>query len=106
MFAPGLDASVPREIVLELGDNAWVRLKGFRRGAGKKTLGVGYDLLAGLSIPEIEAVLAHEMAHAKLVQRGFRNWLEGGQARLRNLVMALWADGLARPGGPRSLVVE
>ncbi len=50
---------------------AWVKLKGYRKGSGKTTLGIGYDLLAGLPEAEVEAVLAHEMVHARLVQRGF-----------------------------------
>ena len=65
-----------------MGVNAWVRLKGYRRGAGTTILGVGYDLLAGMSQTEVEAVLAHEMAHARLVQRGFSRWLTGGVSRV------------------------
>jgi Zn-dependent protease with chaperone function len=61
---------MPNEVFLEMNMNAWVRLRGYRRGAGRTLLGVGYDLLAGLSEPEVEAVLAHEMMHAKRVQRG------------------------------------
>jgi Zn-dependent protease with chaperone function/tetratricopeptide (TPR) repeat protein len=87
-----LTLAFPQEIVLQMGDGAWVRLKGIRSGAGKVTLGVGYDLLAGLTIPEMEAVFAHEMAHAKLVSRGYKNWLSAGQVRVRVLAMALWAD--------------
>ena len=75
-----------------MGDGAWVRLKGMRSGSGKVTLGVGYDLLAGLTMSEMEAVLAHEMTHAKLINRGYKNWLGAGQARIRILAMALWAE--------------
>jgi len=85
-----LELSFPQEVSLQMGDGAWVVLKGLRRGAGKTTLGVGYDLLAGMTVAEMEAVLAHEMTHAKLIQRGFRNWLNAGQARLRRLAVALW----------------
>jgi tetratricopeptide (TPR) repeat protein len=60
---------------------AWVRLEGYRRGAGRTILGIGYDLLAGLSESEVEAVLAHEMAHSKLVQRGLKTWLNKGLHR-------------------------
>ena len=82
----------PQETVLQMGDGVWVNLKGMRSGAGRTTLGVGYDLLAGLSVAEIEAVMAHEMTHAKLINRGFRNWLMAGQSRLRILANALWAE--------------
>ncbi|HEY1787525.1 MAG TPA: M48 family metalloprotease [Verrucomicrobiae bacterium] len=85
-----LELAFPQEIVLQMGDGAWVRLKGVRTGSGKVTLGVGYDLLAGLTIAEMEAVFAHEMAHAKLVSRGYKNWLGAGQARVRILATALW----------------
>ena len=87
-----LALSFPQETVLQLGDGAWVRLKGMRRSAGKVTLGVGYDLLAGLTVAEMEAVLAHEMTHAKLINRGFKNWVGAGQARISNLAMALWNE--------------
>jgi predicted Zn-dependent protease len=62
--------------------NAWVRLKGYRRGAHGTILAVGYDLLAGLSEGEIQAVLAHEMGHAKFVSRGLKRWLYDGVARI------------------------
>src|SRR3989475_4647364 len=62
--------------------NAWAQLRGYRRGAGRTSLGIGFDLLAGLTVSELEAVLAHELAHARLVQRGFSRWLKKGLARL------------------------
>jgi hypothetical protein len=74
-----LDLPFPQETVLQLGDGAWVRLKGMQSRMGKVTLGVGYDLLAGLTVAEMGAVLAHEMTHAKLINRGFKNWLNAGQ---------------------------
>ena len=82
--------AVPKEVLLEMSVNAWVRLDGYRRGAGRTTLGIGYDLMAGLSETELEAVLAHEMAHARLVQRGLNKWLRGGLNRAIRL-----AGGLA-----------
>ena len=87
-----LALAFPQETVLQMGDGAWVNLRGIRSGAGRTTLGVGYDLLAGLTVAEIEAVMAHEMTHAKLINRGFRNWLMAGQSRLRILANALWAE--------------
>lgn len=94
--APGLFASlkqlcarlgvnVPEEVSLEMNAGAWVRLKGVRRNAGTTILGVGYDLLAGLTTTEVEAVLAHEMVHARLVQRGLKRWLSGGLGRAAKL---------------------
>ena len=85
-----LEMDFPREVALQMGDGASVRLHGFRRGSGQVTLHVGYDLLAGLTADEMEAVLAHEMSHAKLMNRGYRNWLWGAQSRVRNLAQALW----------------
>jgi hypothetical protein len=87
-----LHLGFPNEVSLQMGDGAWVQLKGIRSGAGKTTLGVGYDLLAGLSVAEMEAVLAHEMTHAKLIHRGYRNWVWGAQSRVRNLAQALWSE--------------
>src|SRR5262249_39603822 len=81
--------SMPQSVALEMTTNAWVRMKGYRRGAGRTTLGIGYDLLAGLSDAELEGVLAHEMMHAKLVQRGFTLGLRSGLSRAGR-----WARGL------------
>jgi Zn-dependent protease with chaperone function/tetratricopeptide (TPR) repeat protein len=82
----------PQDIALEMSANAHVKLHGLRQGAGKVSLAIGYDLLAGLTVAEMDAVLAHEMAHAKLIQRGLRNWLNAGQARMAVLAMGLRAE--------------
>jgi Zn-dependent protease with chaperone function/tetratricopeptide (TPR) repeat protein len=87
-----LQMAMPRVVCLEMPVNAWVRLKGFRSGAGTTILGIGYDLLAGLSVAEAEAVLAHELAHAKLIQRGIRNWLNLGLGHLVRLAGALTGE--------------
>lgn len=75
----------PHHVSIEMSDGAWVQLEGYRQGAGHTKLGVGYDLLVGLSVGEVEAVLAHEIAHARLVQRGFSRWLRKGLIRLARL---------------------
>ncbi len=87
-----LELGIPREVFLEMSTNAWVRLHGLSAGGGKTKLGIGYDLMAGLSAAEIESVLAHEMAHAKLIKRGFKNWLTSGQRQMRTLDMMLWGN--------------
>ena len=108
--APGLFALVdrvarasgvrtPDRVVLEMSDNAWVRLRGYRRGRGHCTLGLGYDLLAILTEEELAAVLAHEMAHARLVGRGLKGWLGNGVARAARMADALREE--ARPGPER-----
>lgn len=80
----------PSVIWIENGANAYVQMKGLGRGAGQTVLGLGYDFLAGMTEAELESVLAHEMAHAKLVQRGLRAWLMRGMTRL-----AMLANGLS-----------
>lgn len=75
------DVAPPREVVLEMNASAWVMLKGMRQGADATTLGIGYDLIAGLTERELEAVVAHEMAHAKFVHRGYKRLINGGAAR-------------------------
>ena len=82
----------PDIVFLEMHLNAWVHLEGYQRGVGKTSLGIGYDLLAGLSDREVEAVLAHEMVHAKLIQRGVSYWLKTGLPRITTLAMALHAN--------------
>lgn len=84
-----LKVTTPHEVSLEMNVGAWVRLNGYRRGAGTTILGIGYDLLAGLSVSEMESVLAHEMVHAKLVQRGFKKWMSKSLGRASTLANAL-----------------
>src|SRR5256885_1909160 len=76
-------AVAPAEsIFIEMHSNAWVMMRGYRRGTGRTTLGIGFDLLAGLTVTEVEAVLAHELAHARLVQRGVSRGLKKGLSKL------------------------
>ena len=72
----------PNEYVLESGTNAYVMLRGVAMGRGKTRLGVGFDLLAGLSEAQARAVMAHEIAHAKYVRRGYQGFLMRGLFRL------------------------
>jgi len=85
----------PKSISVEMHTNAWVQLRGYRRGAGRTSLGIGFDLLAGLTVSEVEAVLAHELSHARLVQRGFSRWLKKGLARLGQVTNDLSACAAA-----------
>ena len=86
----------PREIFIEMNCSAWVMLGGFGRGWGRTRLGIGYDLLAGVTTHEVEAVIAHELAHARLVQRGFSRWLNRGLARLGRTAAELSARAAVR----------
>jgi len=115
--APGLFALVrdvaeasgvraPDRVVLEMSDNAWVRLGGYRRGRGHCTLGLGFDLLALSSQEELAAVLAHEMAHARLIGRGVKGWLRNGIARAARMADALRAEAAPGPGRGRFFVAE
>lgn len=93
--AQRVQCPVPDKIVLEMNGSAWVRLEGVRSGRGKSTLGLGFDLLATLTTAELEAVILHEMAHARLVQRGLKRWSAMGLARgtqLAQSVLALERD--------------
>src|SRR2546429_6025348 len=40
----------PESISLEMHANAWVLLRGYRRGTGRPRLRIGFDLLAGLTL--------------------------------------------------------
>jgi Zn-dependent protease with chaperone function/tetratricopeptide (TPR) repeat protein len=80
-----LQIPLPDAIFLEMNAGAWVELKGIKQNLGKTHLGIGYDLLAGLTEQEIEAVLAHELVHAKLIYRAFKNWLKAGLFRAATL---------------------
>ena len=84
----------PPQVFVEMQAGAWVRLRG--RGAGKVALGLGFDLLAGTTQSELEAVIAHELSHAKLTQRMARNWLARGLERAVQL-----SRGLSKLGAPR-----
>jgi Zn-dependent protease with chaperone function/tetratricopeptide (TPR) repeat protein len=92
-----VQVKMPHTVALEMTCGAWVQLDGYWRGTGRTTLGIGFDLLAGLSEGEVEGVLAHEMMHAKLVHRGFNKWLRGGLSRAVQLASGLGAQaGAAR----------
>ncbi len=80
-LAQRLGIPPPDELCLEMSCGAWVELRGLKTGLGTTRVGVGYDLLAGLSERQIEAVMAHELAHAKLIGRFFNNWLSRGLGR-------------------------
>lgn len=97
--------AAPESIAVEMHVNAWVLLRGYRRGRGRTRLGVGFDLLAGLTVSEVEAVLAHELTHARLVQRGFSRWLNKGLARLSQVTTELsaCADGYRQANARSSL---
>jgi Zn-dependent protease with chaperone function len=72
----------PSRVFVEMHGSAWVMMRGFGRGSGRTTLGIGFDLLAALTTAEVEAVMAHELAHARLVRRGLSRWLNKGLGRL------------------------
>ena len=95
-LAGRMGVAPPATIVVEMHNGAWVMLKGFRRASGNTMLGIGYDLLAGLNTAEIEGVLAHELAHALLVDRGFSRWLNKGLARLVAVSQAMSELNIAR----------
>jgi Zn-dependent protease with chaperone function len=86
----------PRQVLLEMQMNAWVRLGGFSPGAGNVVLGLGYDLLAGLTREELESVLAHELTHAKVTNRLAGHWLARGLERAVQI-----ARGLRPRAAPR-----
>lgn len=81
--------TAPQNVCLVMDANAHVQLRGYGKGRGHTTLGLGFDLLAGLTISEMTFVIAHEMAHARLVQRGFQNWLHKALGRMSQLGMGL-----------------
>lgn len=78
--------ATPDSIALEMTTGAWVSLAGYRSNRGKSTLGLGFNLLAGLEQEEIEAIILHEMAHALLVQRGIKKLGFQGVSRVVRLV--------------------
>src|SRR2546425_12413068 len=97
----------PESISIEMHTTAWVQLRVYRRGARRTRHGAGFDLLAGLTVSEVEAVLAHELAHARLVQRGFSRWLKKGPSLLTLLTTELSACAAAyRQANARSDLTE
>jgi len=101
-LAQRMEVAPPREILLEMNAGAWVMLGGFGRGRGRTKLGIGFDLLAGLTTSEVEAVIAHELSHARLVRRGFSRWLKKGLARVARTADELSARAEARRSAQNS----
>jgi heat shock protein HtpX len=77
-----LELPLPRRVRLEHSSNAWARLGGLLRGSGRYEVGIGFLLLVILEPDEVAAVVAHELAHARLVQRGLHRLVGTGVARL------------------------
>lgn len=84
-LADRLQIPPPDFFHIEMNAGAWVELRGLRQNIGSTHVGLGYDLLAGLNTREVEAVLAHELAHAKLINRSFKRWLNFGLGRAAKL---------------------
>lgn len=97
-----LQIPLPDAVFLEMNAGAWVELKGLQHNLGSTHIGLGYDLLAGLNEQEIEAVLAHELAHAKLIHRAVRNWLGTGLSRAATVAnqLSATADSYRKAGEP------
>jgi Zn-dependent protease with chaperone function len=80
-LARRIDVVTPDELVLTNGVDAWVQLVDVEGGRKRTRLGLGFDLMGGLTAGQVRAVLAHEMAHAKYVKRGYLGFLMKGLAR-------------------------
>ena len=77
-----LSMAPPHEFYLKNNCGAHVFLKGLVAGRGKTRISIGFDLLAALTEAQARAVIAHEIAHAKLVKRGYRGFLMHGLFRV------------------------
>lgn len=106
-LAQRIGVGAPDEIVVEMNDNAYVHLEGYRTGQGKSKLALGYDLIVTLTSDELETIIAHELAHAKLIQRGHRYWVAYGVTRVCRLAGALDCMGSGPDGsGPQPLLAR
>lgn len=102
-----LQVPPPREVRCLMAVNAWVHLQGWGHRWGRVVLGVGYDLLAGLSPAQVEAVLAHELAHARLINRGLKRWVNGAFQQMLFLLdqLARFCDEGRRTGEANRLAL-
>src|SRR2546422_7722188 len=73
----------PESISVEMHTTAWVQLRGYRRGAGRTSLGIGFDLLAGVTLPGVGAGPAPGAAPCPPAPRGVRRGGEKRPAPLR-----------------------
>ncbi len=103
-LADRMEVAPPTEIILEMNASAWVLLDRGGRASKATRLGLGYDLIAGLEVDELQSVLAHELAHAKLVRRQLKQRLNGGVARAARLAQGLSANRFNADGGNDPLV--
>src|SRR3989442_13176597 len=62
----------PESISVEMHTTAWVQLRGYRRGAGRPSLGVGFDPLAGLTATAVGGGPARRVGHARPRDAGWR----------------------------------
>ena len=80
-LSAGMGLPTPTEVWLMPGTEAAILLAGPRRKRPDRVL-LGMDLLAGLTVEQLEAILAHELAHAHLIDRGMDRLLGQGTSRL------------------------
>src|SRR5688572_127622 len=104
-LAQRFNIAPPKEVSIEMDANAWVRLSGFRQGSGQTILAVGYDLLAGLTESEVQAVLAHEMGHARFIRRGVKRWLEVGVSQVASVTSQLSSQAEAFRSSKKSFYI-
>lgn len=87
--AKRMDVHPPSKVEVDLSATAGICLDGMRRGWGETRLALSYQFLSLLDVDELETVIAHELAHAKLIPRGYNRWVNRGIARFRRLSLEL-----------------
>lgn len=88
-MARRIGVQTPDAVVLEMSSYAKALLNGCLRGRGSWVLYIGYDALVILTEDELRSAIAHEMAHARLVCRGFERRLVMAAIRASRLALAL-----------------
>lgn len=79
----------PAEIRLIMDLNAAVKVRGYRSGRTGSSVIVGFDLIAACTVDQLRAILAHELAHAKLIQPGFNGWRVNAMRRISQVGMGV-----------------
>lgn len=103
-LAAQVGVPAPARVFLEMNASAWAHPRGLFRSSGRADLGLGYDLVAGLSQDELRAVIAHELAHAKLIERGINRLIRISLGHV--MILARQLSGRVNAGRVRNQTPE
>lgn len=105
-IARSLDEPVPSEVYLLSESNAWVADFGGWMGIGsRRVMGLGFPLLASLSVSQFRAILTHEFAHYYGGDTNLGPWVFRAQRAMARSIRNMHSIGRHRWPGAITLLL-